>query len=146
MSCIIDLNDTSYILRESVQAATSMWELYINLVGFLPAIISVITLGSLGDIIGRKVLFILPPIGIAMKAGIIIAGQHFNLPIWIYFFNNVDKLLGGNELIFVACYSYISDTCSKDNLAMRILIIELICTFTSAFYIILCWKILKILA
>ena len=124
--CVIDLNDTSYLQREAVQAQTALWNLYISITGFIPALLAYIVFGSMSDRIGRRFLFILPPIGSLFRAALIAAVIKFELPIWVFIFNALEFMLGSFELLTLASFAYLADTTSPKYLAMRMTIIQVI--------------------
>ena len=129
-TCDIDLNDTSYLQREAVQAETSLYTLYIDLAGFLPGFCAYLVFGTMSDRIGRKFLFILPPIGSLYKAALMAAIIEFDLPIWVFYFNAFEYVFGSFDLLQLASLAYLADTTSARYLAVRMTILEVVIYLT----------------
>ena len=123
-SCITNRSDESYILREQVQAEAANWNMYQSLVEFLPGTIAPIIYGSLGDKIGRRMLFILPCIGSILSVSIYMIIIWFKLPIWVILFTSVERLFGGSNVLLTGAFSYISDTTSSKHRALRMTFID----------------------
>ena len=125
-NCDINDNDTNYNIRNNVQAQASLWSMYVNLVNFVPSIISFIVYGSLSDRIGRKFLFIFPPLGALLNNLILFLVLYFDGAIWSLFFMSFSKFLGGADLIQLAGFAYLADTASDKTLAVRMLILQVV--------------------
>ena len=98
--------------------------MYKSLVDFLPGTIAPIIYGSLGDKIGRRMLFILPCIGSILSVTIYMAIIWFDLPIWVVLFASIEYFFGGFGVLFTGAFSYISDTTSPKHRALRMTIID----------------------
>ena len=133
-TCGVELNDTSYQQRERVQAQSANLSMYIELATFLPSMISMLLYGAYSDKIGRKLLFILPPIGSIIDVLLQMAIIYFELPVWVFFFSRIGSVFfGDHSLVFIAMYSYIADTVPPHKRAIRMIIIDVIGRFLGGF-------------
>ena len=133
-TCGVEPNDTSYQQRELVQAQSAKLSMYVELVVFLPAIISKLLYGAYSDKIGRKLLFILPPIGLIIDILFQMAIIYFELPVWVFFFAATGTIIfGDHTMVFMAMYSYIADTVPPQKRAIRMVIITVISNFLVGF-------------
>ena len=103
---------------EQVQTETSHWLLYLNIAGGIPSILMSLLYGSLSDQLGRKLFIILPAIGSAFNAAVILQLVYLRetLPIAFLLIGSlVVGFFGNFSVINFAVYSYASDisVCSK---------------------------------
>ena len=126
-TCGVYPNDTAYQEREQVQAKTAEISMYIQLAYFIPAMLSMLIYGGYSDKIGRRLLFILPPLGCAMEAGLTMAIIHFELPLWTFYISPVfNVFFGGPSVVYTAIYSYIADTTLWNKRVIRMIIIDML--------------------
>lgn len=103
---------------QQVQADTSHWLLYLNLAAGIPSILVSLLYGSLSDRLGRKLFIVLPAIGSAFNAAVVLQLLYLRetLPIAFLLFGSlVVGFFGNFSVINFAVYSYASDisACSK---------------------------------
>ena len=133
-SCGTEPNDTAYRLREKVQAESAHFSLYIELALFIPGILAMLIYGAYSDKLGRKLLFILPPIGSIVDAVIHMAIIYFDLSIYWFFISFIGGIIfGGYSLIYIGCYSYIADTVPPKQRAFRMTMIDVVVRFLGGF-------------
>ena len=123
--CQQNLSNASWDEQE-VQSKTSHWILYINLASGIPAILVSLFYGSLSDHVGRRFFIILPALGSAMNAGIVlVVAYHNTLPIHFFLLGAiVSGLYGGYSVINLAVYSYGSDISNHASRTWQIGILE----------------------
>ena len=100
--CKVNDSDPHYILQQEVQAETANWSMYISLAHFLPSLIMTVFYGVYSDNLGRRITFILPPIGSICSTLVTMAMLTFDLPIQFFFLEVVEYLFGGKCI-----YSYL---------------------------------------
>ena len=113
-ACEVVVNDVD----EQVQTATSHWLLYLNIAGGIPSILMSLLYGSLSDQLGRKLFIVLPAIGSAFNAAVILQLVYLRetLPVAFLLIGSlVVGFFGNFSIINFAVYSYASDisVCSK---------------------------------
>jgi len=115
--CQQNLSNASWDEQE-VQSKSSHWILYINLASGIPAILVSLFYGSLSDQVGRRFFIVLPALGSAMNAAVVLVVAYQNtIPIHFFLLGAfVSGLYGGFSVINLAAYSYGSDI---SNLASR---------------------------
>lgn len=112
-SCEVINNVDQQVLTEA-----SHWLLYLNIAGGIPSILISLLYGSLSDQLGRKLFIILPAIGSAFNAAVILQLVYLreSLPIAFLLIGSlVVGFFGNFSVINFAVYSYASDVsvCSK---------------------------------
>jgi MFS family permease len=133
-TCGSSLNDTAYTNREAVQQRAAELNMYIELAVFLPSVISMLLYGAYSDKLGRKLLFILPPIGCCIDVAIQMCIIFFKLPVYVFYAATIGTILfGSSSLVYIAIYSYIADTVPPDGRATRMIIIDVIGKFLGGF-------------
>ena len=125
-NCDLNQSSDAFLEREKVQSATAEMSLHINLVGMLPTIFALLVLGSMSDRVGRKINFIIPPIGGIFKAALVMIAVHFNLPPAVFYGNTVELLLGGLPLVQAGCFTYIADTAAEKYIPLRMTILTIL--------------------
>ena len=111
---------------EQVQTETSHWLLYLNIVGGVPSILMALLYGSISDRLGRKLFIILPAIGSAFNAVIVLQLVYLKetLPVAFLLIGSlVVGFFGNFSIINFAVYSYASDisVCNKRTRQLGIL-------------------------
>ena len=101
-NCDVNISDPFYLQREAVQAETANWSMYFSLANFLPSVIMTLFYGIFSDRIGRRITFILPPIGGMLATLVDMAVIYFDLPIAFLFLEAIEYLFGSK----FCCFSY----------------------------------------
>ena len=94
-NCDVNTSDPSFILRESVQAETANWQLYVSMATFLPGFVAPLIYGAISDRIGRRYMFIFPTLGSLISTLLYTAMVYFDWPIYFFFLQVVEFMLGG---------------------------------------------------
>ncbi|KAL9982455.1 hypothetical protein ACROYT_G004499 [Oculina patagonica] len=121
------LNDSMKKLEKEVQTEASYVQLGTVMFSAIPSIIITLFMGGWSDKVGRRPSLILPTLGSALEAVVILFVMYFKLPIYCLFIGGfLHGICGYMTTIIVACMSYIADTTDKSKIALRLGIIELI--------------------
>lgn len=82
-------------------------------------------LGSWSDFAGRRVILIIPSIGMALQAAIYLLVMYLELPV-VYFLVGriVSGLSGDFSVILAGCFSYVSDISDRETRTFRVAILE----------------------
>ena len=78
-------NDTAYHERELVQVESAKLSMYIQLVTFIPHMLSLLIYGTYSDKLGRRLIFILPPIGAMIDCAITMCIAYFIIIYYCWF-------------------------------------------------------------
>ncbi|TRY95364.1 hypothetical protein DNTS_035703 [Danionella cerebrum] len=112
-------------LQKEVETLTAHWTLYINLGGFLVGLIMVTLLGSWSDHAGRRLVLILPSIGLAIQAGVYLIVMYLKLPVFWFLVGRICSGLSGDfNAILAGCFAYVADTSGKGSRTFRVAILE----------------------
>lgn len=111
---------------EQVQTETSHWLLYLNIASGVPSILMSLLYGSISDELGRKLFIVLPAIGSAFNAAVVLQLVYLRetLPVAFLLIGSVVVGFFGNfSIINFAVYSYASDisVCNKRTRQLGIL-------------------------
>ncbi|CAD5121553.1 DgyrCDS10052 [Dimorphilus gyrociliatus] len=122
-ACSNDTNSTT--LQETVQTESSHFMMYINIATMAPSILMTIFLGAFSDINGRKISIVISIscAGLAFFAYDIfiffrISRKYFVLP------GLIQGLGGGWIALYMATFSYLSDTTSIETRSFRVTLME----------------------
>ena len=111
--------------EEQIQRITASWLLFYVVVLLAPCLFTALMLASYSDMAGRKVALIVSIIGSILKCIIIFIGIWSNLHLAFMCIGIfLEGLLGGGVLFYTAAFSYITDISSKEDRAIRIIILE----------------------
>ncbi|XP_076832325.1 proton-coupled folate transporter [Brachyhypopomus gauderio] len=112
-------------LQKEVETLTAHWNLYINLGGFLVGLFVVILLGSWSDRAGRRVVLILPSLGLAVQAAVYLTVMYLKLPVaWFLLGRIFSGLTGDFNGILAGCFAYVADTSDRGSRTFRVAILE----------------------
>ncbi|XP_062873113.1 proton-coupled folate transporter [Trichomycterus rosablanca] len=112
-------------LQKDVETLTAHWNLYINLGGFLVGLFVVILLGSWSDRAGRRLVLILPSLGLAIQASIYLIVMYLKLPVaWFLLGRICSGLCGDFNAILAGCFAYVADTSDRHSRTFRVAILE----------------------
>ena len=111
---------------EQVQTETSHWLLYLNIASGVPSILMSLLYGSISDELGRKLFIVLPALGSAFNAAVVLQLVYLRetLPVAFLLIGSVVVGFFGNfSIINFAVYSYASDisVCNKRTRQLGIL-------------------------
>ncbi len=121
------MNDSNYLLQQEVQATTARWMVYLDFMEIIPSLLSTIFLGSLSDVMGRKIAIMLPIVGQSVKFLLYICVIAWQLPIYVLLIAEfVHAMFGGPMTIVVACFAYIADVYEGRMRTFRITILDVI--------------------
>lgn len=122
-SCGEELDD----IEQQVQSEASHWLLYINIASGVPSVLVSLVYGGLSDRLGRKLFIVLPVIGTAFNALVILLLTYFSgvLPLAFLLVGAlVAGSLGNFSVENFAVYSYVSDISTKTCRTKRMGILE----------------------
>ncbi|XP_030632828.1 proton-coupled folate transporter [Chanos chanos] len=112
-------------LQKEVETLTAHWNLYISLGGFCVGLITVTLLGSWSDRAGRRVVLIVPSLGLAIQATVYLIVMYMKLPVgWFLFGRLCSGLSGDFNAILAACFAYVSDRSDRVSRTFRVAILE----------------------
>ncbi|XP_066515065.1 proton-coupled folate transporter [Hoplias malabaricus] len=112
-------------LHKEVETLTAHWSMYISLGGFLVGFLVVILLGSWSDRAGRRLVLIIPSLGLAVQAGIYLIVMYLKLPVaWFLLGRICSGLSGDFNAILAGCFAYIADTSDRHSRTFRVAILE----------------------
>ncbi|KAK3531265.1 hypothetical protein QTP70_015195 [Hemibagrus guttatus] len=112
-------------LQKEVEALTAHWNLYINLGGFLVSLFVVILIGSWSDRAGRRLVLILPSLGLAVQATVYLMVMYLKLPVvWFLLGRICSGLSGDFNAILAGCFAYVADISDKRSRTFRVAILE----------------------
>ncbi|XP_068708806.1 proton-coupled folate transporter-like [Montipora foliosa] len=119
------LNDSMQKLEKEVQSYASYVQLGTVMISTFPSIVITLLMGGWTDKVGRRPALILPVVGIALDAGVVLIVMYAKLPIYFLFVGAlIHGLFGCYTTILFACMSYIVDTTEKGQIAFRLGILE----------------------
>ncbi|KAF7700204.1 proton-coupled folate transporter isoform X1 [Silurus meridionalis] len=112
-------------LQKEVESLTAHWNLYINLGGFLVGLFVVILIGSWSDRAGRRLVLILPSLGLAVQATVYLTVMYLKLPVaWFLLGRICSGLSGDFNAILAGCFAYVADISDKRSRTFRVAILE----------------------
>ncbi|XP_077064366.1 proton-coupled folate transporter isoform X1 [Siphateles boraxobius] len=112
-------------LLTEVETQTAHWNLYINLGGFLVGLIMVTLLGSWSDRAGRRMVLIIPSLGLAVQAAIYLIVMYLKLPVFWFLIGRIcSGLTGDFNAILAGCFAYVADTSGMGSRTFRVAILE----------------------
>lgn len=112
-------------LEKEVETLTAHWNLYINLGGFLVGLLVVTCLGSWSDRSGRRLVLIIPSLGLAVQAAVYLIVMYLKLPVfWFLIGRIISGLSGDFNAILAGCFSYVADTSGRSSRTFRVAILE----------------------
>ncbi|XP_022086522.1 proton-coupled folate transporter-like [Acanthaster planci] len=139
--CMIAYNETSLCsnlsahphAEDRIQAETSRWLLYIDIICYTPTLFTMLILGAWSDRIGRRPPLILACIGSTVLGTMLLVSAlwiHLPMPLvligWACF-----GLTGSNGILLSMMFSYVADISTIENRVMRIAILEGAVAFSS---------------
>ena len=126
VTCGTSPNNTAFLQREAVQAEAARWHLFLKLAKFIPSVMSMVIFGAISDRMGRRLCFILPPIGSIWSTVLYLCTIHFNLPFQVFFLSAVEDCFGSKPLISIGALAYLADTVDKRWLTVRFTVVEVV--------------------
>ena len=123
-SCSTNHSDPNVIARNQVQQETTTWNTYLALAHFLPGLIAPVVIGSLGDVLGRRFILIMPIIGSILSNLVYLAVIYFDLSIYWLFLSTLEYFFGGFSVIFLGSFAYIADTVKPQDRSFRMTFID----------------------
>ena len=105
-------NSSSQLARQesALQEHVSHFGLYLSYFSYAPMIIATVILGSMFDVVGRRVLFLFPCVMMFVKQVICLFAMKLDLPLWVFYVANiVDGLSGSFCTAFAAGFAYAAD-------------------------------------
>ncbi|XP_068746748.1 proton-coupled folate transporter-like [Montipora capricornis] len=121
------LNDSMEKLEKEVQSYASYVQLGTVMFSTFPSIVITLFMGGWTDKVGRRPALILPVVGSALDAGVVLIVIYAKLPIYCLFVGAlIHGLCGYYTAILFACVSYIADTTEQGQIAFRLGILEFI--------------------
>ena len=122
------INETKgsmYERRQYLQEQVSKLNTYIGLASLLPMLITTMFWGAYSDRMGRKVLMLLPTLGAAVECSVYILIMKLNLPAYTLMVPPIIVYFVGHmELIIMASFAFIADTCTPETKSFRMALID----------------------
>ena len=85
----------------------------------------VILLGSWSDRAGRRLVLIIPSLGLAVQASIYLIVMYMKLPVaWFLLGRICSGLSGDFNAILAGCFAYVADTSDRRSRTFRVAILE----------------------
>ncbi|XP_068746746.1 proton-coupled folate transporter-like isoform X2 [Montipora capricornis] len=120
-------NDSMEKLEKEVQSYASYFKLGTVMFSIFPSILITLLMGGWTDKVGRRPALILPAVGSALEAGVVLIVMYVKLPIYCLFVGAlIHGLFGCFTTILFACMSYIADTTEKGQFAFRLGVLEFV--------------------
>lgn len=110
---------------QEVEALAAHWNLYINLAGFAVGMLMVPLLGSWSDVAGRRVILIIPSVGMALQAAVYLLVMYLELPVAYFLLGRIASGLSGDfSVVLAGCFSYVADISDRATRTFRVAILE----------------------
>ena len=104
-----------------MQSYASYFQLGYVMFSALPSIVIALFMGGWTDKVGRRPALIVPVLGSALEAAVIIVVMYLKLPIYCLFIGSfLHGICGYYTTIILACMSYIADTTEQSLIALRL--------------------------
>lgn len=104
-----------------MQSEASYVQLGTVMFSAIPSIIITLFMGGWTDKVGRRPALILPTLGSALEAVVVLFVMYFKLPIYCLFIGGfLHGICGYYTTIILACMSYIADTTEESKIALRL--------------------------
>ena len=111
---------------ETVNKIVSQWSMYFSVSQCCVNLISVFCLGSLSDKYGRRINFILPPIGDIIHGVIFMLLIQYNAPLPYMFLGLIKNALGTSRLFILGCFTYLADTIEAHKKSFRMTMLDIV--------------------
>ncbi|XP_030008061.1 proton-coupled folate transporter [Sphaeramia orbicularis] len=112
-------------LQKEVETLTAHWNLYLSLGGFSLSLLVVPLLGSWSDMAGRRPVFIIPNLGMALQAIVYLVVMYLKLPVAYFLLGRMlSGLLGDFNSILAGCFAYIADVSDRRSRTFRVAVLE----------------------
>ncbi|CAG5124281.1 unnamed protein product, partial [Candidula unifasciata] len=109
--CDKDVNDSSVIQANELQATVSTMVMYYSYLSSGPGLVSALIIGAYADAMGRRFTLLLPLSGMTAKILIIVIIMKFDLDLrLLYLAFGVDGLTGTGFVVIIAMCTIIADT------------------------------------
>ncbi|XP_078719257.1 lysosomal proton-coupled steroid conjugate and bile acid symporter SLC46A3 isoform X1 [Lampetra fluviatilis] len=126
-TCSPNGSDVEDELEKEAQAAASLFQVRLDLVGFFPAVLASLALGVYSDTSGRRLMMILPCIGYSVESIIYILIVSLELPLpWLYLGCLLRGATGGYASILAGSFAYLTDVANPANLNMRVACLDML--------------------
>ena len=124
--CELNASDPLVAFNAEVQEAAAYFGLMSTVCSCVPALFMSLFLGAYSDKVGRKYAIMPPLISSMLKTVIYIIVVMLKLPMWYLLVASVVDGFGGYfSTMFMGCFSYISDTTTKEQRRFRITVLEI---------------------
>lgn len=101
------------------------WTLYVNLAGFGVGMLMVPLLGSWSDFAGRRVILIVPSLGMALQAAVYLLVMYLELPVAYFLLGRILSGFSGDfSVVLAGCFSYMADISDRKTRTFRVAILE----------------------
>ena len=118
--CYINASDPYFVLQQEIQATSAKWEMYFVIVTSVAAFISTILMGFLSDVIGRKYIMVLPPIGLFFRCALYMVVIQFHIDVRVLFLSAfVEGITGWFSTVNFVCFTYLADITTKESRTLR---------------------------
>ncbi|XP_013860770.1 proton-coupled folate transporter isoform X2 [Austrofundulus limnaeus] len=112
-------------LQKEVETLTAHWNLYINLGGFLVGILVVPLLGSWSDVAGRRLVLVLPNLGLALQVVVYLVVMYLRLPVAYFLVGRLLSGLSGDfNAVLAGCFAYVADVSDRRSRTFRVAVLE----------------------
>lgn len=142
-SCGSSLNESMEKLEKKVQSSASYVQLGVVMFSTFPSIVMTLFMGGWTDKVGRRPALIMPLLGSALDAAVVLTVMYAKLPVYCLFIGSfIHGVCGYYTTILLACLAYIADTTERGHFAFRLGILEaivfvggMVAQLTSGFWI-----------
>ncbi|XP_017288849.1 proton-coupled folate transporter [Kryptolebias marmoratus] len=112
-------------VQKEVETLTAHWNLYISLGGFLVGMLVVPLLGSWSDAAGRRLVLVLPNLGLALQAAVYLAVMYLRLPVACFLAGRLLSGLSGDfNAVLAGCFAYVADVSDRRSRTLRVAVLE----------------------
>ncbi|XP_064632924.1 lysosomal proton-coupled steroid conjugate and bile acid symporter SLC46A3-like [Lineus longissimus] len=129
----VNKSDPYYEATQAVQAETSKWMMYLQVLPSLLSVFTTLIYGAYSDGVGRRVALLIPCASTTVKFVLNCFIIYFNFPVYCFLIGQVFDGLGGSfATLTSAVFAYIADITRPDQRGMRLTIAETCLTLAMA--------------
>ena len=108
-------------LAYQVQSSASYVQLGVVMFSTFPSIVMTLFMGGWTDKVGRRPALIMPLLGSALDAAVVLTVMYAKLPVYCLFIGSfIHGVCGYYTTILLACLAYIADTTERGHFAFRL--------------------------
>ena len=124
--CYLNKSSGTFKEEQHVQATSSSWLLYYDIIGIIPSFLTIMFLGAYSDKRGRRLLLILSSLGEFCTQLSVYLTILFHLPLAMTYIGQViQAFMGGPSAMLMAVFAYVSDITTHEERTFRIVVLEI---------------------